>query len=88
MKVDPYTDRVLGDWKRDRDTKDKMYFKRSGAIKLHKDHAQDYIEPVTFKKQKVYGDVVLTETKVKRPFGEVKRWQAKLFGNPDQLYMW
>ena len=31
---------------------------------------------------------VLTETRVKRPFGKVKRWQAKLFGNPDQLYMW
>lgn len=64
MQADPYTDTILGQWTPSKNTKDKFCFRRSAKLKLHKDHAQDYLEPKTLKKQRVHGDVVISETKL------------------------
>ena len=66
MNIDIYTDRVLGKWAFDKanSKKDKFCYKRSGTITLHKDHYQLWTNPLTFKKHKVYGEVILTETKL------------------------
>ena len=65
MAADPYTDQVLGEWRFDARASKKNYFiwKRQATIKLHKDHAQMYTNPETFKVQKVFDEVTLTETK-------------------------
>ena len=67
MNRDPYVDSILGKWTFDKKASSKgskYCWKRSGTFTLHKDHAQDYTNPETFKKQKVHGEVVLTETKL------------------------
>jgi len=64
-KVDPYTDKILGEWKQDKKNSKKNIFsyKRSATITLARDYALDWIDPETFKKKRVYGEVTLVEHK-------------------------
>jgi hypothetical protein len=72
-----YTDEIMGDWKYDKkgSTKESMCYRRRADIKLHKDFALSYTDPVDFQDYKVYGDVTLTETKLI----EVKTSQPSFF---------
>lgn len=66
-KPDPYCDAVLGDWKysaKESKVQKKFVFTRRAQFALHKDHALDYLNPETLKKQKVHGEVILTESKL------------------------
>ena len=66
MNKNYYVDAVMGEWKHDKkgSTKDNLCYKRRVEVKLHKDYAMEWIDPSDFKKYKVHGDVVLTETKL------------------------
>jgi hypothetical protein len=66
MNKNYYVDTVMGDWKHDKkkSTKDNLCYTRRAAVKLHKDYAIEWIDPKDTKKYKVFGDVVLTETKL------------------------
>lgn len=65
-KVELFTDKVMGDWVFDKKSQKKPQFMytREALITLHKDHAQDYVDPETKKLQRVYGEIVLKETKL------------------------
>jgi hypothetical protein len=64
--MNPFTDNIMGNWKIDKkgSSKTQLCYRREAKITLHKDHAQDYIDPKTFKNKKVYGIVNLVETKM------------------------
>ncbi len=66
MKKDYYSDMIMGEWKPNKKTttKESMSFDRRAEVKLHKDYAVEWIDPTDFKKYRVFGDVVLTETKL------------------------
>jgi len=66
MGRDYYIDQIMGEWVYDKkkSTKENLYYKRSAKVELHKDYAMPWTCPDSFKKYKVYGDVVLTETKL------------------------
>ena len=63
--MDPYTDKVLGEWHFDKKatTKDTLCYERRATMTLHKDHAQPYVDPESFKSQRVHGEVILIERK-------------------------
>ena len=85
MPSDPYSDHILGDWKFDpkKSKKDQFTWQRQATVKLHKDHHQLWTNPETFKVQKVYGEVVLRETKIidKNTSGEQRFRSMELTGN-------
>jgi hypothetical protein len=64
--MNPFTDNIMGDWKLDKkgSSKTQLCYRREAEITLHKDHAQDYVDPKNFKKKKIYGLVNLIETKM------------------------
>jgi hypothetical protein len=66
MKDNYYTDVVLGNWVHDKKSsnKENLCYKRSAKVTLHKDYAMDWLDSKTYKKYKVYGEVVLNETKL------------------------
>ena len=66
MSKNYYVDSIMGDWVYDKkeSDKDNLCYKRQAEVKLHKDYAMDWIDPTDFKKYKIFGDVVLTETKL------------------------
>lgn len=65
MKVDPYSDKVLGAWKADKDkSKGSAYaWKREATITLTKQDAVAHSNEETFLPEKVYGKVTLVEYK-------------------------
>ncbi len=66
MKANPFTDKVLGDFHLDKkkSTKTHWCYKRETTMKLHKIHAQDFVDPATGKKQIVFGEVHLVQLKL------------------------
>jgi hypothetical protein len=66
QKPDPFCDSVLGEWKSDkkRTNKDVLAFSRTAELHVPEQHAQDWIDPVTFDKKKLHGKVRLTEVKL------------------------
>lgn len=65
-KPDPYCDSVLGEWIPDKkkSKKSTLAFTRSAELTIAKQYQQDWTDPTTFKKKKVYGKVLLRETKI------------------------
>ncbi len=64
-KPDPFLESVLGQFKFNKKHPDKNSFvwSRSAEIDIPEDYAQDWIDPVTFKKRLVFGKVKVTEHK-------------------------
>lgn len=65
-KPDPFNDTALGEWKPDkkRSNKDILAFSRQVELTIAERYAQDWIDPVTFEKKKLYGKVIVTEVKI------------------------
>jgi hypothetical protein len=65
-KADPFCDKTLGEWKADkkRTNKDVLAFSRTAEIDIAERYAQDWIDPVSFEKMRLYGKVKLTEVKL------------------------
>jgi hypothetical protein len=65
-KPDPYCDSVLGEWLPDKKKSKKgiLAFTRSAELTIAKQYLQDWTDPKTFKKKRVYGKVLLSETKI------------------------
>lgn len=65
-KVDPFDSVALGDWKPDKKNtnKDVLAFIRTAEITIPEHHAQDWIDPITFNKMKIWGKTVLIERKL------------------------
>lgn len=65
-KPDPFCDAFLGEWKPDKKKTDKTFlaFSRTREHVLTEQQAQEWIDPVDFKKKKVWGKVRFTEYKL------------------------
>jgi len=65
QKADPFDSHLLGDWQADKKhtNKNTLAFVRTCEITIPENHQQDWIDPVTFAKKKIWGKVVLTERK-------------------------
>ncbi len=65
-KPSPFIDAVMGEWKPDKklSNKDNLVFSRKAELDIAEKYAQDWIDPVSFKKKKVYGKVILEEHKI------------------------
>jgi hypothetical protein len=66
QKIDPYCDSVLGEWKPDKSKTKKgiLAFTRSAELTIAKQYFQEWVDPKTFQKKRVYGKVVLHESKL------------------------
>lgn len=66
QKVDPFCDLTLGQWKPDKKQTSKQFlaFKRSAEITVPEIYAQDWHDPITSEKKKIWGKVILTEQKL------------------------
>jgi hypothetical protein len=65
-KVNLFCDSLLGEWKPNKKQTNKqlLVFSRSAEVTLAEQYAQDWIDPVDFKKKKVFGKVKLVEDKI------------------------
>lgn len=61
-----YSDQILGEFKLDKKQKNKkeLHYVRSAKVKIHKDYSVKHIDPKDFKEYWVWGDVIVTETKI------------------------
>ena len=65
-KPDPFCDSVLGEFSPDKKNtdKDNYAFSRSGSLLIAEEYAQPWIDPVTFEKKMIFGNVDLKEVRL------------------------
>lgn len=66
QKPDPFCDAVLGEFKPDKTHTDKntLAFSRTGELCISEDYAQPWIDPITFKKKLIFGNLNLVELRL------------------------
>ena len=64
-QIDPFTDNIMGEWQQNKEKTNKktIWYKREATIQLNETYAQNYIEPETGEKFKIFGEVLLVEEK-------------------------
>ncbi len=65
-KIDPFNDASLGEWTMDRKHTNREFlaFVRTAEVNIPERYAQEWIDPVTFKKKIIWGKTILTERKL------------------------
>jgi hypothetical protein len=80
QKVDPFCDLTLGAWKPDKKNTNKgcLAFARSAEITIPEVYAQDWFDPITSVKKKMWGKAILTEQKLINKLTSEESFQRKI----------
>lgn len=83
-KVDPFCDLTLGQWKPDKKQTSKQFlaFERHAEIDVPERYAQDWHDPMTAVKKKIWGKVLFTEQKLINKETSEESFQRKIDPSP------